>query len=258
MSEKFTRLWATKNKDDEWWSSFVTSPLAIAASYAAVDVRWVTPNLITLLSFIVALASVLLIVIGGTGNFIVAAILIQAGHALDCMDGQIARYRQTPSVAGSYFDKVTDHIQVALWFGAVGYAAHNQTQDVLPIFLAFTGVAFYSLRGYVKYVTIFSEISRDPHYLEKKARQEADIRPPDSAGPGFSAAANFAWLLREQRKVLFFDEGVLVFMLSLSLILNTLMPMLWLFAASQLFWGLARALQRGCQIERNQNSTITK
>ena len=26
---KFQRLWKTKNKDDEWWSSFVTAPIGI-------------------------------------------------------------------------------------------------------------------------------------------------------------------------------------------------------------------------------------
>jgi hypothetical protein len=85
------RLWATKNKDDEWWSSFVTSPLAIAANYLVVDIKWLTPNLITLFSFVVPIVSVLFIIGGGTMNFIIAAILIHLSHVLDCMDGQMAR-----------------------------------------------------------------------------------------------------------------------------------------------------------------------
>ena len=32
MNEKLLRLWDTKTKDDEWWSSFVTAPLAIATA----------------------------------------------------------------------------------------------------------------------------------------------------------------------------------------------------------------------------------
>ena len=47
MTDKLTQLWATKTKDDEWWSSFVTAPLGILANYAAVEVPWVTPNRIT-------------------------------------------------------------------------------------------------------------------------------------------------------------------------------------------------------------------
>ncbi|MGY8690086.1 MAG: CDP-alcohol phosphatidyltransferase family protein, partial [Verrucomicrobiales bacterium] len=54
MNEKLERLWATKNKNDEWWSSFVTSPLAIVANFVVVDFKWLTPNRITLISFMAA------------------------------------------------------------------------------------------------------------------------------------------------------------------------------------------------------------
>jgi len=89
MNQKFTRLWATKNKDDEWWSSFVTAPLAIGVNYFAVDAKWLTPNRITLLSFVLAIVSVLYIIRGGTVSFFIAAILIQLSHVLDCMDGHV-------------------------------------------------------------------------------------------------------------------------------------------------------------------------
>jgi len=47
------------------------------------------------------------------------------------MDGQMARYRKSSSLAGCFFDKLTDQIQVTLWFAAVGYAAYAQSQKVL-------------------------------------------------------------------------------------------------------------------------------
>ncbi|MCH9030386.1 MAG: CDP-alcohol phosphatidyltransferase family protein [Bacteroidetes bacterium] len=175
MSEKLKRLWATKNKNDEWWSSFVTSPLAIAVNYVVVDIKWLTPNLITLFSFITALASVVFIIIGGFINFIIAAVLIHLSHILDCMDGQMALYRGVSSKSGSYFDKLTDQIQVTLWFGAIGYAAYAQSQNVLPVFLAFAGVAFYSLRGYTKYVAIYTEMCDDKEYLEKASKKVSEI-----------------------------------------------------------------------------------
>ncbi len=252
MNEKLTRLWATKNKDDEWWSSFVTSPLAIAINYLAVDIRWISPNLITLFSFITAIISALFIVAGGTVNFIIAAILIHLSHILDCMDGQMARYRKISSPSGSFFDKLTDQIQVTIWFGSVGYAAYSQSQNVLPIFLAFTGVAFYSLRGYVKYVTIYTEMSRDSGYLEKTSKEASRVKKKETAGLGYGILANFRWFIGKQKKFFFFDEGVFIFMLSLALVIDRLTPMLWIFAISQLFYGLARSWQRGYQIARNQ------
>jgi phosphatidylglycerophosphate synthase len=258
MNAKSIRLWNTKNKNDEWWSSFVTAPIAILFTYAVVDIRWLTPNLITLLSFVTAIISALFIIAGGSTNFIIAAILIHLSHVFDCMDGQVARYRQTPTASGSYFDRVTDQIQVAIWFCAVGYAAYLQSSSVLPVFLSFIGVAFYSLRGYVKYVAINVEMSRDHRYLEKMAQRRLVENSGNVAGLGFSFSDNARWFLSEQRKLLEFDEGVFIFMLSLALVLNQLMPMLWLFAASQLFYGLFRSWQRGQQIDRNQQTPIDK
>jgi len=258
MNEKFLRLWETKNKNDEWWSSFVTAPLAIMVNYVVIDLKWLTPNRVTLVSFVTAIASTLFIIAGGTGNFLIAAVLIHASHVFDCMDGQMARYRQTTTPSGSYFDRVTDQIQVTMWFGAVAYAAYVQSLDPLPIFLSFIGVAFYSLRGYAKYVAIHVEASRDRDYLHEKSQQENRDRVPESAGPQFGLGANLRWFAREQYKVFDFDEGVFVFMLSLALVLNQLTPMLWIFAMSQVFYGFYRSWQNGHSIDLNHQPTINK
>lgn len=258
MNDKLARLWATKTKNDEWWSSFVTAPLAILLNYLVVDFKWLTPNLITLFSFVVAILSAVLIIAGGTINFIGAALLIHLSHILDCMDGQMARYRNIPSLAGSYFDKLTDQLQVTLWFGSIGYAAYAQSHEVLPVFLAFIGVAFYSLRGYTKYVTIYIEMSRDSQYLETVSNQESAAKKEDNAGLGFSFLENLKWFIAEQRKILLFDEGVFIFMLSLALVLDMLTEMLWVFAISQLYLGLNRGWQRGVQIKNNQKISLEK
>ncbi len=251
MNKKLSQLWATKNKDDEWWSSFITAPLGIAVNYFVVDMKWLTPNLITLFSFIIAVISVLFIIVGGTVNFMIAAVLIHLSHVFDCMDGQMARYRRTSSLSGGFYDKYTDQLQVLLWFGAVGYAAYVQSQNILPVFLAFTGVAFYYLRGYTKYVTIYIETSKDKNYLEILSKDKERVKKQDTAGLEFGVMANLRWFIREQRKILSFDEGVFIFMLSLALVLNMLTPMLWVFAISQLYYGLVRGWQRGVQIGSN-------
>jgi phosphatidylglycerophosphate synthase len=251
VNTKLHALWATKNKNDEWWSSFVTSPLAIAANYLVVDWKWLTPNRLTLLSFVVACVAVVLIVVGGKVPFIIAAVLIHASHVLDCMDGQMARYRGESSRSGGFWDKVTDQIQVVLWFGAVGYAAHAQTGQILPVFLAFAGVAFYSLRGYTKYVILYTEMSDDIHYFKRTTKEVTVINQQreNAAGPEHGFLTNLRWFAGEQRKFFSFDEGVFIFMLSLALIFNCLTAMLWVFAVSQTFYGLARSIQRGRQLD---------
>ena len=66
---KLERLWATKNPDDEWWSSFVTSPIAILINWVVVDWRWLSPNLLTCFSLGTGMAAAALIVLGGGTNF---------------------------------------------------------------------------------------------------------------------------------------------------------------------------------------------
>lgn len=258
MNDKMTRLWATKTRDDEWWSSFVTAPIAVLFNYLVVDIRWLTPNLVTLTSFVTALIAAALIGIGGTVSFVVAAALIHLSHVFDCMDGQMARYRQATSASGSFFDRATDQLQVSLWFGAAGYAAYDQSGRVLPVFLAFIGVAFYSLRGYAKYIEIHIEMSRNSRYLEQAAEPLSLDTQPATAARGLDLFGALKWFAREQRKILHFNEGVFIFMLSLSLILDQLTPMLWVFAGSQTVLGISRTWQRWRNIELGQNERVAK
>lgn len=260
MDEKFVKLWGTKNKNDGWWSSFVTSPLAILLNWVIVDVRWITPNRITSISFIVALLASTLILLGTRSAFVGAALLINASHVLDCMDGQMARYRVVSSRFGSYFDKVADQIKVFLWFGAMAYVSFLQTGSIAPVFLAFTGVTFYSLRGYVKYVTIFVEVEHDVSFLKKLSREADAINSQRSkvGGIGHGFKQNLIWFLGEQRKFFLFDESVFVFILSVALVLNAFLPILWVFAISQLYYGLVRSWQRGNEIYRNRHIELIK
>lgn len=258
MNDKMTRLWATKTRDDEWWSSFVTAPTAILFNYLVVDIRRITPNLVTLASFVTAVIAAALIGIGGTVSFLLAAALIHLSHVFDCMDGQMARYRQATSASGSFFDRATDQLQVSLWFGAAGYAAYDQSGRVLPIFLAFIGVAFYSLRGYAKYVEIHIEMSRNSRYLEQNSEPPSTDTQPATAVRGFDLSGALKWFALEQRKILHFNEGVFIFMLSLALVLDQLTPMLWVFAGSQTALGISRTWQRGRNIELGQNERIAK
>ena len=260
MNEKFVKLWDTKNKDDEWWSSFVTSPLAICLNWFVVDIRWITPNLLTAISFIVALLASALILAETREAAVWAAFLINASLVLDCMDGQMAKYRGISSRFGSYFDKVTDQIKIFAWFAAMAYVSFLETESIVPIFLAFTGVTFYSLRVYVKYVTIFIEVDHDVTYLEQSAREAAAINSErsDRGGLGQGFWQNLLWFVGEQRKFFLFNEAVFVFLLAFALLFDVILPVLWMFAISQLYFGFARSWQRGSQIYNHQHSELLK
>jgi phosphatidylglycerophosphate synthase len=255
MTDKLTKLWATKTRDDDWWSSFVTSPLAIAANYGAVSVPWITPNRVTAASFLVALVAMIGIIIGTTGWFIAAAILTPISHVLDCTDGQMARYRNVSSPIGSHYDRLTDQVEVALWYCAAGYAAGVQTDGVVPDFLAMTGIAFYSSRGYAKYISFEFETARDPKYPNRMA----GLTPVKiTAGLGFSLWENWSWFIREQRKILAFDEGVFIFMLSTGLIVKQTCSNAFDICGKSAVLGPLQILAQRKNIGENQKHRIEK
>jgi len=126
---------------------------------------------------------------------------------------------------------------------------------VTPVSLAFIGVSFYAMRGYVKYVAIHSEMERNKEYLTEISRTRVALQKQSDelGGLGKGLGNNLTWFLKEQRKLFNFDEGVFVFMLSLALVFpSTLIPMLWVFAVSQGFWGIIRCCQRGQQLAHDQ------
>ena len=120
------------------------------------------------------------------------------------------------------------------------------------------GIAFYLLRGYAKYVAIHVEMSRDSQYLQRMVSEEPLADDRETHDHLLDLRATLRWLFREQRKIARFDEGVFVFMLALALVLNRLTPMLWIFAASQLYYGLFRTWQRGRNIQLNQQIPMAK
>jgi len=245
---KFQRLWKTKNKDDEWWSSFVTAPIGILLNVIVVDWSILNPNRLTTLSFIISLFGAAFILPYAYQNFFIAAILIQLGHVLDCMDGQMARYRGILSPAGSFYDKIADFIKIFLFFAAVSFASFKEAQDIAVVFLGFTATFFYTLRSYIKYLTLSIRAENDPEYFKNGLNTDVEL----SAGPSFSLRKNLLWFLREQRKFFQFDEGVFVFLISIALLLHELLPLLWILAISQLYYGLMKSLQRGLQIHKSK------
>jgi len=251
---KFQRLWKTKNKDDEWWSSFITAPIGILLNVIVVDWSILNPNRLTTLSFIISFFGAAFILPYAYQNFFIAAILIQLGHVLDCMDGQMARYRGILSPAGSFYDKIADFIKIFIFFAAVSFAAFEETNNVTVVFLGFTATFFYTLRSYIKYVTLSIRVENDPEYFKNRLNTEVEL----SAEPNFSLRKILLWFLKEQRKFFQFDEGVFVFLISAALLLHTLLPLLWILAISQLYYGLMKAVQRGLQIQKSKYREMSR
>jgi CDP-alcohol phosphatidyltransferase len=101
----------TKKVPDLFWNRYVCRPLAAVLVNSLKDTR-VTPNQITLASFLVGVVSAgLLLVLPGRLGLIVAVLVYQASYVLDCADGMLARWRGLASPAGHLLDFLMDELK---------------------------------------------------------------------------------------------------------------------------------------------------
>ncbi len=69
--------------------------------------EWLTPNKITLFALISGLLSAFAVV---KGKYLLSISLLQFSFVLDCLDGQLARYRDLSSEIGMWFDNIVDRV----------------------------------------------------------------------------------------------------------------------------------------------------
>jgi phosphatidylglycerophosphate synthase len=128
----------TKKVPDLFWNRYVCRPVAAVLVDALKGTR-VTPNQVTLASFVVALlAAALLIVLPGRTGLIVAVLVYQASYVLDCADGMLARWRGIASPAGHLLDFLMDELKAFAILAAAAVRLHfeHPTQPFLLLGLA--------------------------------------------------------------------------------------------------------------------------
>jgi phosphatidylglycerophosphate synthase len=116
-AERRQRLRKVIKLHDSWWTTVL--PAHIANWFVAILSQTnVTPNHITLLSFLLAITAAFFF---GSGRWIlmaIGAIILQISFVFDCVDGQLARFKDLLSAKGAWLDTTTDVIKLfAIYFG---------------------------------------------------------------------------------------------------------------------------------------------
>lgn len=125
---------------------------------AVLEALHLTPNAVTFIALLIALAGAALI---ASGRFISGAIVAGVGSVLDAMDGALARRLDRVTRFGGYLDSLLDRFADGALFLAVALA-YDETWIWAASFLAFLGAVGTSYA---------------------KARVYQDARPPSNAFP---------------------------------------------------------------------------
>lgn len=130
----------TKKVPDLFWNRFVCRPLA-AVLVSALAATRVTPNQVTLASFVVGVVSAgLLVALPGHAGLVVAVLVYQASYVLDCADGMLARWRGVASPAGHLLDFLMDELKAFALLAAAAVRLHYERPDQPFLLLGVVGL----------------------------------------------------------------------------------------------------------------------
>jgi phosphatidylglycerophosphate synthase len=140
------------------------------------DVRWITPNLLTILSIISIVASAVLLCFDRFWFDVAATILLAIHFIFDCADGTLARYRGTSSALGAFLDKAGDAIGFMFIGAASGLRAYIQPGPFhgSPWIVAIgaMGGGFFIAVSYIYWIVAFYELKQG---LTKKTVDPEDL-----------------------------------------------------------------------------------
>lgn len=100
------------------WTRLVIDPPADLLVRSLVRVPWVTPNRVTAVAGLLALASALSF---ARGWLVVGAVLFQVRFLVDCLDGRLARIRGVSTLWGASLDLVVDVVGIAVCYAALAW-----------------------------------------------------------------------------------------------------------------------------------------
>lgn len=138
MSFDRAKLRNAIKKKDGWWASIFAGPLANRLLEPICEINWISPNLITISSLFIGLIASYFFLKANHQDLIIGGILVQLSFVVDCMDGQLARYRQESSNLGAWLDRISDRIKDFFYFFSLAlgfYLSHDQF-----FYLGFTGL----------------------------------------------------------------------------------------------------------------------
>jgi len=208
--ERKIQLKKTFKPREEWWSRVFATPIANLVLSGIADWSFITPNRLTILSFILTILTTPLILSGTPKNLLIAGIVLQLAYIVDCMDGQLARYRQTASSIGSFFDKLSDYIKFPIvLLGLTIEAQSHYGSSTFPALLGLLSVFFI---GYLS-------------YLKSSSLKELSI-------PSWNVLSRKGFLQRNLRFFLF-EEAQWYLIVSLSLFLSSTITALIIIALTQ-------------------------
>lgn len=149
------RLFVSLGRDTDGFLSRVLDRKVSRALTRHLSRTTVTPNQITLFSFLVGLLSAWLLATPDYWLRVIGAVLLLISVTIDGCDGELARLKYLESDFGAKFDLIADNVVHLLLFPGIALGLYRETH--LPLYAILAGVALFGVlcSMAVAYVAIF-------------------------------------------------------------------------------------------------------
>jgi phosphatidylglycerophosphate synthase len=179
LSYREFRATAHKGVDEIYiLDKYLFRHISIAGSYLLSFTR-ISPNAITLLSFLLAISAVWFFMDPTPIPLLIGCGLVFVYHYLDHVDGELARvYAKTrgykSGIAGSYLDLLCHSFTVNLWLPALAFGLFLQTEQPLVMLLGiFAMPAMSNFSQYVGTYIFTTQLLKNPNLPESGAGRAA-------------------------------------------------------------------------------------
>lgn len=148
-------------------SRYLNRPISIKISKYLLK-KSITPNQISLFSFIFSMVGALFFFFGGYANLLIGGILAQMASIIDGCDGEIARLKFQTSEFGGWYDAVLDRYADAFLLFGLTYYAYFFGENLLYLFIGFLAIIGSFVNSYTadKYDGLMKKnLTRGKHYF---------------------------------------------------------------------------------------------
>jgi len=155
------KLKSAIKKIDGWWASIFSGPVANYLLRYIADINWITPNHVTLFALFLGVLASICFIVASPLSMILGALLVQLSFIVDCMDGQLARYRQQFSALGAWLDRIADRVKDFLYFFSLAlgfFLKHRQALNPRDLSYISSSSTIHSINYHLGGINISFEL----------------------------------------------------------------------------------------------------
>lgn len=159
-----------------WWAIVFILPLARRLSLFFINRTNVTPNAITLVSFLLIPLAAIFFCVGTHASLALGALFFEINYLFDCVDGTVARVKKMGTPLGAFLDPILDRWRIVILTIALAYGQYLATGSIEVVYLSFLYLGLNNLILFTRWAQekALSKMSGGSTFGVDLARSTAD------------------------------------------------------------------------------------